>query len=283
MQDFTSVRLEEMAAAGIDMQVVSHSPCPAQNLPAAEAIRLTRLANDRLAAAVRADPSHFAALAMLPTPDPAAAADELARAVRDLGFRGGIVLGLTGGRFLDGPEARPIFATAEALDVPIYLHPGTVHPAVAEAYFAGYRELNGTGMGFTFETATHAARLILSGLFDEHPRLQVILGHLGEALPYLLWRIDAATGASGLKRRFSDYLRRNFHITISGNYSPAALACCLAEMGEDRVLFAVDWPYSSNRDAAAFIENASIPDQTRGRILGGNARRLLRLPHPETP
>lgn len=277
MQDFTAIRLEEMDAAGIDMQVVSHSPCPAQNLPAADAIRLVRLANDRLAEAVRARPDRFAAFAMLPTPDPVAAADELTRAVRDLGFKGGIVLGLTGGRFLDGPEYRPIFATADALGVPIYLHPGSVHAGVAEAYYAGYPELFGSGMGFTVETAVHAARLILSGLFDEHPRLQIILGHLGEALPYLLWRIDAATTRTRLKHRFSDYIRNNFHITVSGNYSEAALACCLAELGADRVMFAVDWPYSSNLMAADFIAHAPIPDETRRKIAGANAEKLLNL------
>lgn len=278
MSDFGGIRLDEMAAAGIDFQVVSHAPCSVQNLDPAESARLARLANAKLHEEVLRRPDRFAGFATLPTPDPDAAARELEYCVRNYGFKGAMILGLTRGRFLDGAEYRPLFAAAEALSVPVYIHPGLVSPAVAAAYYEGYQELYAAGMGFTVETAVHAARLILSGLFDEHPKLQLILGHLGEALPYLLWRIDWATSRNKrIKRKFSDYLKNNFYITISGNYSPEALRCCLEQVGPDRVMYSVDWPYSSNQEASEFMKTMPLAEDVRRKILSGNAEKLLQL------
>ena len=229
-------------------------------------------------------PKRFAGFATLPTADPKAAADELERTVTKLGFKGAMVHGLTGGRlFIDDKQFWPIFERAQALDVPIYVHPAFPHAAVIEAYYRDYAsqypELLGPALGFTVETKTQAIRLVLSGLFDAYPRLKIILGHLGEGLPFLLWRIDQALsrpGNAGLA--FKDTFREHFYVTTSGNFSNSALLCSVMEMGVDRILFSVDWPFVSNMDGMTWMETVSLCAEDKAKILGGNARRLLRLP-----
>jgi 2,3-dihydroxybenzoate decarboxylase len=276
--DLAELRLREMDAAGIDVQVISHSPPAAQNLPSADSVRLARRSNDVLREAIAAHPSRYAGFAILPTPDPAAAAEELSRCVETLGFKGAMIHGLTHGRFCDDPRFRVIFQRAAALDVPIYLHPGTPHASVVEAYYEGYPAMRAAGWAYTAETAAHAIRIVLSGLFDELPGLKIILGHLGEALPFSLWRCDQALSRGGtMKRRFADYFRDHFWLTTSGNFSWPALQCSMAEMGVDRVMFSVDWPYASNRKARDFIDAAPLSQTDREKILGANAARLLHL------
>lgn len=285
LMDTDKGRLKEMDKAGIDIQVLSHCPPGAQAFDAAQAPAIAQNVNNRLHDVIAAKPDRFAGFATLPTPAPEAAADELERCVTELGFKGAMVHGLTEGEFIDKPRFWPIFARAEALDVPIYVHPGRPHPAVIDAYYKDYAEKYPTilsaGWGFTVETATAGLRLVLSGVFEKHPNLKIILGHLGEGLPFSLWRIDFCF--SGMKRRgsesvnFREIFCNNFYITTSGNFSNPALLCCVMEMGVDHILFSVDWPYVENRPGTDWIETIPLSAGDREKILNGNAKRLLKM------
>lgn len=228
--------------------------------------------------AVCAHPERFAGFATLPTPDPKAAADELERAVTKLGFKGAMIMGLTHGRFMDDKKFRPIFERATALDVPLYIHPTPPVPAVQQAYFMEYPALAVAPLGFTLETLTHTYRLIVSGLFDEFPSLKIIVGHLGETAPYLMWRSNYL-----LKERmpmplaFRDYYREHFWLTTSGSFSDAALTCAIAEVGVERILFSVDWPFMPNLAGREWMDAAPVSDDERVLIFGANARKLLKL------
>ena len=271
-----------MDEAGIDIQVLSHGAPSAQRIAADIAVPLTRRVNDRLHAAIAAHPTRFAGFAALPTADPEAAADELERCVIMLGFKGAMIHGLAHGKFPDDRQFWPIYARAEALDVPIYLHPSLPHAAVTEAYYADYVKqfpmVVRPAWGFTVETATAAIRMVLSGVFDAHPRLKIILGHLGETLPFMVWRIDQALARPGQQSlSFRKVFCNNFYITTSGNFSNPALLCCIMEMGVDRILFAVDWPFVENPPATQWLGAAPICDEDKAKIFSGNARRLLRM------
>jgi 2,3-dihydroxybenzoate decarboxylase len=237
--------------------------------------------NDRLAAVVAARPDRFAAFAALPTCDPAGAADELERTVK-LGFKGAMIHGLANDMFLDDKRFWPIFERAHRLDVPIYLHPSIPHQAVMDAYYKDYVKdfplVIRAAWGFTVETATQAIRMVLSGIFDAYPGLKIIIGHLGEMLPFQVWRIDAALSRPGQKSiSFRDVFCGNFHITTSGNFSDPALMCCVQEMGVDRILFAVDWPFVANAPATEWMQSVPLCDEDKVKILSGNAKRLLRM------
>ena len=280
--DVGDVRLRAMDEAGIDLQILSHTAPGTHKMDPASAVRLARLANDRLARVVATHPTRFAAFAILPTSDPDAAAVELERAVRSHGFVGAMVHGLTNGAFLDEGRFWPIFAAAEALDVPIYLHPSVPSPAVTAAYYGDYAAdfpmLLRAGWGFTVETATQAIRLVLSGALDAHPGLKLILGHMGEALPFLLWRTDQALSRSGNRPLdFRAAFTRHFWVTTSGNFSTPALLATMMELGMDRILFSVDWPFVDNREGVDWVRAAPISAEDREKLLGGNARRLLKL------
>lgn len=282
LRDLGRDRIKAMDDAGIDVQVVSHGSPATQLLTADVGIPMSRRVNDRLHAAINAFPGRFAAFAVLPTADTSAAADELERAVAQLGFKGAMIHGLANGLFLDDMRFWPIFERAERLDVPIYLHPSVPHPAVVEAYYKEYVEAFPTvvraAWGFTVETATHALRLVLSGIFDAHPNLKIILGHLGETLPFLIWRIDQALARPGQKTiHFREIFIHNFYVTTSGFFSTPALSCCIAEMGADRILFAVDYPYVENNSGVAWLREAPIAEGDRAKIASGNAQRLLRV------
>lgn len=281
LADFTTIRLQEMDEAGIDLQVLSHAPPGLQRVDAAMAPGLARRANDRLAAAIATNPLRFAGFASLPTTAPEAAADELERAVAELGLKGAMVHGLTDGLFLDDKRFWPIFARAETLGVPIYVHPADPHPAVTSAYFGEYATTHPmflrAGWGFTFETGTQAMRLVLSGLFDAYPRLQLILGHLGEAIPFLLARIDEALARDTPMKDFRAQFSRHFHITTSGFFSDAALLCCIQEIGIDRILFSVDWPYASQARGTDWVAKVHLCAADKAKLLSGNAERLLKL------
>ena len=281
LRDFEGIRLAEMDAAGIDVQVLSHGSPSTQRLAAADAVALTRRVNDRLHAQVARRPDRFAAFAALPTAAPEAAADELERTAK-LGFKGTMLHGLADGVFLDDKRFWPIFARAERLDLPIYLHPALPHPEVLRVYYADYMAdfplLAQPAWGYTVETATTAIRLVLSGVFDKHPRLKFILGHLGESLPFLIWRITHTLARPGqMPVSFRDAFCNHFSITTSGNFSDPALLCCVMELGIDRILFAVDWPFVMNEPAVSWMETVPLADEDKAKILSGNARRLLRM------
>jgi predicted TIM-barrel fold metal-dependent hydrolase len=281
--DFMDVRLREMDAAGIDVQVLSHQSPGSQRLSPDAAVAACRAVNDALAAAIREAPSRFAGFAMVPTTAGAeAAADELQRAVEALGLKGAMLHGPSGGRFVDGPEFRPFYARAERLGVPVYLHPALPDPAVTAAYYAPYDRSHPafprSAWGFGFEVGTQAVRLVLGGVFDAHPDLQVILGHLGEGIPFLLPRIDESLSRPGnAPTDFAGTFRRNFHVTTSGFFSDAALRCTIEELGIGRVLFAVDWPYMGNGEGTAWLAGLDLPEDDKARLAGGNAAALLRL------
>jgi predicted TIM-barrel fold metal-dependent hydrolase len=279
--DVGELRLREMDEAGIDIQVLSHGAPGTQKLDAETAKRMARQTNDRLAEIVRTNPARFSSLALLPTPDPAAASDELERAVSELGFKGAMVHGLTNGKFLDEKQFWQIFAKAEQLDVPIYLHPSFPHQSVIDAYYRDYAsafpELIGPALGFTVEAATQAIRLVISGVFERHPNLKVILGHLGEGIPFLLWRIDESLARSRADLSFKEIFRRNFYLTTSGNFSDTALTASIAEMGVDHILFSVDWPFISNSLGTSWLRNTALSDRDKANIFGSNAKTLLKL------
>jgi predicted TIM-barrel fold metal-dependent hydrolase len=278
LDDLGALRIREMDEAGIDLQVISENNPATQNLDAESAVALARASNDALHEAVRAHPGRFAGFATLPTPDPKAAADEFERAVTKFGFKGAMIMGLTHGRFMDDKQFFPVFERAVALDVPVYIHPTPPHPAVQEAYFKDYPALAGAPLGFTIEALTHTFRLIVSGLFDRLPTLKIIAGHLGETAPFLLWRTENSLGDRvKMPRAFADYYREHFWLTTSGAFSDAALTCSIAEMGVERILFSVDWPFVSNLAGRKWLEKAPVNEHDRALIFGANARKLLKL------
>jgi 2,3-dihydroxybenzoate decarboxylase len=281
LDDLDALRLKEMDEAGIDLQVLSHSIPGLQAVDAARGVPLAHRVNDRLHAAVQRHPDRFAAFAALPTADPRAAADELERTVTKLGFKGAMINGLTGGVFHDDERFWPIYERAAALDVPIYIHPALPQRAVIDAYYKDYAQKHPgilrAAWGFTVETATQGIRFVLSGVFDKHPRLKVVLGHMGEGLPFLLWRISHGLRASMKETTFRDVFCEHFWITTSGFFSDPALLCCMMEMGIDRILFSVDYPFAENPPGTKWLETLPLGGEDREKLLNGNARRLLKL------
>ena len=280
--DLGELRLAEMDEAGIDVQVISHGAPSVQRLDAETSVWMARGANDRLAEAIKAHPDRFAGFAALPTPDPEAAAAELDRAVTTLGFKGAMIHGLTNGVFLDDRRFWPIFERAQALDVPIYLHPAVPTRSVVEAYYQEYLQefpsLLTAAWGFTVETATQAIRMVLSGAFDAYPNLKIILGHMGEGLPFLIWRLDHALGRPGNRPiSFREQFSQHVWITTSGNFSTPALICSMLELGADRIMYSVDWPFVQNPPGSRWLESLQISPEDKAKIAGGNAKRLLKL------
>jgi 2,3-dihydroxybenzoate decarboxylase len=276
------LRLQEMDEAGIDLQVLSQSAPSLQRLDAKTAAEAAPGLNDRLAETVRRNPARYAAFAALPTPDPKAAADELERCVVRLGFKGAMIHGQTNGQYHDDKRFWPIFERAAALDVPLYLHPAAPNKAIIDAtvkeYVEEYPGLLSAGFGFTFETSTQALRLVLSGLFDKYPKLKIILGHLGEGLPFLIWRINHSLSRPGNKTlSFRDAFSGHFYVTTSGFFSHPALLCCVMELGIDRILFSVDYPFIENKPAVEWMRTVPLCAEDREKMLHGNAERLLKL------
>jgi len=281
LEDLGALRLKEMDEAGIDLQVLSHSNPGLQGVDAATGVPLARRINDRLHQAVQRHPTRFAAFAALPTADPKAAADELERTVTKLGFKGAMINGLTAGVFHDDQRFWPIWERAAALDAPIYIHPAIPQQAVVETYYKGYVEkhpgLLRAAWGFNVETATQGIRFVLSGVFDAHPGLKVILGHMGEGLPFFLWRISHGLRQTMGEKSFREIFSQHFWITTSGFFSDPALVCCMMEMGIDRILFSVDYPFMDNPPGAKWLETLPLCAEDREKLLNGNARRLLKL------
>lgn len=282
LHDLGGVRLREMDEAGIDIQFLSHGAPSAQKLPAEIAVDLTRRVNDRLAAAISKNPSRLQGFAALPTELPEAAADELERCVSEHAFKGAMVHGLTNGVFFDDRRFWPIFARAEKLGVPIYLHPSFPDSRVVDAYYKDYIKdypmVMRAAWGYTVETATQAIRMVLSGVFSEYPKLQFIIGHMGETLPFLLWRIDQALSRPGQESlSFRKTFTEHFYITTSGNFSTPALLCSMQELGAERIMFAVDWPFVANPPAVKWMNELQISRSDKDKIFGRNAQKLFRL------
>ncbi len=282
LQDLGDVRLADMDAAGIDMQILSLNQPGCQLLEGSAALEMAAESNDRLRLAIDRHPDRFQGFAAIPTFDPAVGALEFRRAVTELGFCGGVINGHSRGRFLDDSYFWPIFEVAEELRVPIFLHPSTPHPSAMESYFKGYEELAFAAWGFALDTCSHFLRIVFAGTFDRFPNLKIILGHLGEGIPFWIHRANdhtrLAAGRRGLKRELADYLRDNLVITCSGNFSVPAMLCSVSGLGVERVMFAVDWPYESNLAAVSFLKNLPLDAADIEKIAGGNARALLRLP-----
>lgn len=279
--DIGAKRIANMDANGVDLQVLSFGSPGPQAFGADVAIPMARDANDRLHAAVKAHPTRFAGFAALPTADPKAAADELERCVKTLGFKGAMIHSHQQGEFLDAKKYWPMWERAAKLDVPIYLHPALPAAALVNSYFEGYEELARAPWGFAVDTSCHFLRLVFSGLFDAYPNLKIILGHLGEMLPFAMHRLNdhsmAAAKRRGLKKQPIQYLRDNMIVTTSGNWFEPAFVCTLLALGADNIVFAIDWPYESNKAGMEFFNKLSISDADKAKIAHLNAERLLKL------
>ena len=278
--DFGEMRLEAMDRAGIDLAVLSVTTPGVQAEPDTNvAIKRARIENDFLAREITKHPTRYAGFAHLPLQDATAAADELSRCVEQLEFKGAMVNGHTNGRYLDERSYDPFWERVEALGVPIYLHPRD--PFDSPLMLAGHHELSGATWAWTVETATHALRLVFGGVFDRYPKARLILGHMGETLPYLLWRLDSRwrvqAGNEPIERAPSQIIRDNIFVTTTGVCSHASLLCALSALGEDSVMFSVDYPYEDSEVAATFVDSAPVSDEVRAKVCHGTARRLLRL------
>jgi 2,3-dihydroxybenzoate decarboxylase len=288
LTDLGEGRLKKMDEAEIDMQVLSLSFPGVEMFDAADGTAMAKSINDELFGAVKCNPDRLAGLAAIAPQDPEAAADELERAVVKLGLKGAVVNGHIRGEYLDDQKYWVIFERAEKLDVPIYIHPKMPSPDMIKPYLA-YPGLASAMLGFSAEASLHAMRLILSGVFEKFPRLKIILGHLGEAIPFWLWRIDSrweeekkADPSSAIF--YKDYLkspaqcfRDNFYVTISGMFWQPVLQFVCSVLGSDKVMFATDYPYESSKLAAEFMESVQLNYTDKERICHLNAEKLLGL------
>ncbi|MHA4837862.1 amidohydrolase family protein [Sphingopyxis sp. MSC1_008] len=280
--DIDTERLRDMDGAGVDMQLLSVTIPGVQIFEPARASALAITTNDHLAAAIARHPTRFAGLACFAPHDPVQAVREMERAVNVLGLKGFIVNSHTHDLYLDDPRFAPVLEAAEALDRPIYLHPRAPSNGMA-APFRDY-SMGGSIWGFGVEAGTHAVRMILSGVFDRYPRLRIVLGHMGEALPFWMWRLDHMAARRAKDGRMkplslapSDYFRRNFAVTTSGFESPEVLDLVIKVAGIENIMWAIDYPYESSRDAAAFIDGADLTGEQRARVFYRNAERHFHL------
>ena len=283
-----SRRIAEMDRGGVELCILSLSAPGVQGIPnISEAIRVARLSNDHLADAAAKYPTRVKGFAALPMQDPEAAAQELTRCVKELKFCGALVNGFSqvgdadSAVFYDLPQYRPFWSTVQQLDVPFYLHPRSPLPKHQPAY-EGHAWLTGSVWGFAAETSLHALRLMGSGLFDDFPKLRVIIGHLGEGLPCSIWRIDNRVSRTlgarpKAKSPIGHYLLENFYITTSGNFRTQTLTEVILEVGAERILYSVDYPFEDMGLAAEWLDHAAISETDRSKIESGNARKLFRL------
>jgi 2,3-dihydroxybenzoate decarboxylase len=281
LTDFGETRLSEMDRAGIERAVLSLAgPGVQAERDTKTASRNARAANDFLAAEVAKRPDRYSGFAHLPMQDARAAADELERCMRELKFCGAMINGHTNGQYLDHSSLDPFWDRAQSLNATIYLHPAD--PVVPAPVLEGHKGLRRATWEWTFETGSHALRLIFGGVFDRFPRARVALGHLGETLPFLLWRFDSRAGpnfyAAKLAKRPSQYVKENIVVATSGMCSAEPLTCTISALGRDRVMFAADYPFESVEEAAHFIDGVKLDERVREDICSKNASRLLSLP-----
>lgn len=285
LAELGEARLADMDANGITTQVMSVAGPGADLVPGQAGIDLARAYNDGLAEATGRYPARYRGFAHLPLLAPEAAATELHRTVTTLGFHGALINGATDGRFLDDPRFDPVLAAAVELDVPLYLHPGIPVQEVRSAYYEGLPGnfsfiLGLSAWGWHYDTAVHVLRLVLSGALDRHPRLKLIIGHMGEALPFMLDRIDETT-AAGAKAQLSRSVRQTIleqvWITTSGFFTMVPFVAALMSFGVDRIMFSVDYPFASNARARTFLDALPVSPADRAKIAHGTADALLKL------
>jgi 2,3-dihydroxybenzoate decarboxylase len=279
LTDFGAMRLEAMDQAGIARSVLSIAgPGVQSERDAATAGKNARASNDFLAGEIQKRPGRYSGFAHMPMQDPLAAANELERCMRELKFCGAMINGHTHGQYLDHPSLYPFWERAEALGAPIYIHP--TDPIAPSPALEGHNGLRRATWEWGFETGSHALRLVFGGLFDRFPRAKLMLGHLGETLPFLLWRFDSRAKLYGVKlaKQPSDYIKQNIVVTTSGMCSTEPLNCTIAALGKDHVMFAADYPFESAQEAGEFMDHTPLAEPLRQDIAFGNAARYLGLP-----
>ena len=283
--DLGAGRIAAMDEAGIDLQVLSLAAFALEGLDAATGTALARDVNDELAAAVKANPTRLAGFATVALKDPEAAVVELERSISQLGFVGLMLNGTVEGRFMDDPAFLPVFEAAARLGVPVYLHPAPAPKVVKAAYFSGLpgelgNMLSIAGWGWHAETGLHTLRLIVSGLFDQVPGLQLVIGHMGEGLPYALARSSGIlSGPARLRQTVAEYFKTNIHLTTSGYFTLSPLNCALEVVGIERLMYSVDYPFSPNTHGREFLEKAAevLSAEDMEKLAGGNAEKVLKI------
>ncbi len=277
-------RLKSMDDTGITVQVLSTAPPGPDIVPGPDGIAIARAINDHLAEAVARKPERFAGFASMPMASPDACADELRRAVKNLGFVGTLINGTTEGRFLDDPRYDDLLAAAVELDVPVYIHPHLPPPAVHQAYYSGLEEgaarvLSTAAWGWHQETAIHVLRMVMAGTLDKHPKLKLIIGHMGEMLPVMLDRIDdvSALDIGHLRRPISRQILDQVWITTSGVFTAPPFLAALQTFGIDRIMFSVDYPFAPNESGREFLDKISLAPADMEKLAHGNADKLLKL------
>ncbi len=282
LADFGDERIAAMDETGLDVQVLSLTAPGVQSLLPGEAVALQTASNDLLADIVRGRPDRFQGFATLATPDPSAAARELERAVTKLGLNGAMLFGRTRDRNLDHPDNWPIFEAASALRAPLFIHPQSPVPAVREAMYSGLGEavdpvLATFGLGWHYETGVQILRMVLAGVFDRFPDLQLITGHWGEMVLFYLDRIDNLSGTAKLARPVSEYFRQHISVSPSGVWSQRYLRWAMEVLGPERILFSTDYPYlfTPNGGARRFLQDADLTDADKSAIAHGNWERLV--------
>jgi len=283
LSDFGELRLKSMDGAGIDRAVLSIAgPGVQAEHDAATAVRVARTGNDFLAREVQQRPDRYSGFGHLPMQDAKGAADELERCMRDLKFAGCMINGHTNGQYLDHPSLAPFWERADALGAIIYIHP--TDPVAPSPALDGHKGLRRATWEWTFETGSHALRLVFGGVFDRYPRARIALGHMGETLPYLLWRFDSRAKLYGIKlaKAPSDYIKDNILVTTSGMCSAEPLNCAIAALGHDKIMFAADYPFEQAEEAGHWMDNVALDDKVRADIAHANAERHFKLTRTKT-
>jgi len=286
IQDLGPRRIADMDATGIARQIVFLSSPGVQVFGTEEGTSIAKDLNSQLSDEISSFKNRYTALAAIAPQDPSNAVKELQRAVTKLGFKGAVVNSHTQGEYLDEPKFWPILEAAEALDVPIYLHPNTPPAAMIQPFLP--RGLDGAIYGFAVETGLHLLRMIVGGVFDRYPRLKVVVGHLGEGLPYWQFRMDFMhrsmvasnryPGAQPLKKQPSDYLKENIWVTTSGMQWAPAIKFCLEVLGEDRVMYAMDYPYQFVPEEVKVTDELAVSEKVRAKLYQKTAETVFNLP-----
>jgi 2,3-dihydroxybenzoate decarboxylase len=283
LSDFSELRLKSMDGAGIERAVLSIAgPGVQAERDAATAVRVARAGNDFLAREVQKRPERYSGFGHLPMQDATAAAEELERCMTELGFCGAMINGHTNGQYLDHPSLAPFWERVAALDAIIYIHP--TDPVAPSPALEGHKGLRRATWEWTFETGSHALRLVFGGVFDRYPRARIALGHMGETLPYLLWRFDSRAKLYGIKlaKPPSQTIKDNILVTTSGMCSAEPLDCAIAALGHDKIMFAADYPFEQAEEAGHWMDTVALDDRMRADIAYGNAAKHFKLDKART-